>query len=137
MEAVKFCIEELEFTLKAKVSKKSRYLASNKSLLEACIKEGKRMGLGEKGEGADITRDMGVDSSAVTSVYGMKPTREKRWVKAKETVKLVRQLRKACCDVGRVWAVGPGASIGFGAEVYEAHGSVIEAYGKKTLAPPC
>ena len=118
MEAVKFCAEGLESTLKAKVSKKSRYLASSKSLLEACINEGKRMGLGEKGEGADITRYMGVDYSAVTSVSGMKPTRKKRWVKAKEKVKRVRQLRKPGCEVGHIWASGPGASIGFGAEVY-------------------
>ena len=78
MDAVKFCAEELEPTLKAKVSKKSRYLASNKSLFEACIIEGKRMGLEEKGEGADITRYMGVDHPVVTSTFGMKPTRKKR-----------------------------------------------------------
>ena len=51
IDAVKYCVAELTDTLKAKVSGKSRFLANNKPLLEACMKECKKWVWRTKGKG--------------------------------------------------------------------------------------
>ena len=134
VEAVKYCIEELSLVIGARISGKSRFLASNKELLKETVAECGKEGLLGKGEGAEVSKYMGVDYSAAVQVSGFRPARGKRWKAVKGKVKRARQLRRAGVDVGGIWAAGPGASMGYGAEVYGVNGGVLEAYRESSGA---
>ena len=134
VEAVKYCAEELAAVIGARISGKSRFLANSKTLLQATVDECGKEGLIGKGEGAKISKYMGVDYSAAAQVTGFRPARKKRWRVAKAKVGRASRLRRAGADVGGVWAAGPGASISYGAEVYGVNGGVLEAYRRATGA---
>ena len=134
VEAVKYCVKELAEVIGAKISGKSRFLASNKDLLRATVRECEKEGLLGKGEGASVSKYMGVDYAAAVQVTGFRPARKKRWEAAKKKVRRARQLKKGGAEVGGIWAAGPGASMGYGAEVFGVNGGVLEAYRKVTGA---
>ena len=85
--ALTFCIQGLVNILGARISGKSRFLANHKGLLESCMQACEDVGLQGIGAGAKISRHLGVDYSASVAVSGLRPTRRKKWVKAKGKVK--------------------------------------------------
>ena len=130
VEAVKFCVDGLSRVIGARISGKSRFLANSNDLLQATVAECGKAGLLGKGEGAKVSKYMGVDYSAAVQVTGFRPARKKRWNAARGKAKRARRLRRAGADVGGVWAAGPGASMAYGAEVYGVNGGVLEAWRK-------
>ena len=130
IKAVVYCIQLLAERIGARVSAKSKFLASSKGLLKGCLDAFRQLGMQDKGSGAAVARYLGVDYSAMRAVSGSQPTRRARQVKAKKKTKRAKQLKKAGADVTGVWMAGPATSVAFGAQVYGVNGSALEAARK-------